>query len=175
MFQLPTIWKLIKSVSPAHRPPLSSYGPNCSCVCVALPTGPSITGGGDCCGNWQPFCHLAKTIWMEPKWPLADLVVPEFFFFLCIYLWATLSIMLWQNNKFILPDNDWAIRTHFIIMKEQYVTKCPNNVWKWMRIGKVRDAHTKRRHGCDGLRPIPEGWEGGLWANTVPFSIFHRL
>lgn len=97
-----------------------------------------------------------------------------FSFFAFIFGQPCLSCCGRITNLFYLAKN-WAIRTHFIIMIEQYVTNFPNNVWKWMWIGKVRDAHTKRRHGCDGLRPIPEGWEGGLWANTVPFSIFHGL
>lgn len=44
---------------------------------TAEPTGPSVIGGNDCCGHWQSSCYWAKTIWLEPNWPLADLSVPK--------------------------------------------------------------------------------------------------
>lgn len=70
---------------------------NHSCVCIAEPSGPSITGGKDCSGNWQPCCHLAtkkkkkktmkkKNISIEPKWPVAlwwfDFILFIYFFHL---------------------------------------------------------------------------------------------
>lgn len=66
VFQLTAIWKLWKPASIScsqvpFPPPLSIMALcNHSCVCIAEPSGPSITGGRDCSGNWQPCCHLAK-------------------------------------------------------------------------------------------------------------------
>lgn len=110
---------------------------------------------------------------MEPKWPLANLVMLKtfFFFFAFILRPPCPSCCNRITNLFYLAKH-WAIRAHFIIMTEQCVTNLANSVWT--RMGREAGAHTLtgRRQRCDGLGPLPEAWVGGQ-ASSQHRALFH--